>query len=120
MIEGKQDKKTKTGDILLSYCTSKTVCATIMDRNDRKGNKGEREKKRDGMQQRRTEDVKKTYLVESHERQLRTRHSKLWYGASKSNFDFSLKDATLGDSFNDEEREFQYFGAMLLIDLSSE
>ena len=62
----------------------------------------------------------KNYLVESHERQLRTRHTKLWYGANNSIFDFSLKVAILRDSFNDEEREFQYFGAMLLIDLSSE
>ena len=91
-----------------------------MDRNDRKGNKGEREKKRWYATKENGEREKKNYLVESHERQLRTRHTKLWYGASKFNFDFSLKDATLGDSFNDEEREFQYFGAMLLIDLSSE
>ena len=62
----------------------------------------------------------KNYLVESHERQLRMRHTKLWYGANNSNFDFSLIVAILGDSFNDEEREFQYFGAMLLIDLLSE
>ena len=39
---------------------------------------------------------------------------------SKSNFDFSLNVAILTDSFSGKEREFQYLGAMLLIDLVSE
>ena len=55
-----------------------------------------------------------------HERHPRTEQENSPYGARRSNLDRSLKEATLGDCFIARGREFQYLGAMLLIDLGSE
>ena len=54
------------------------------------------------------------------DRQPRSEQTNDPYGAKRSNFDLSLKVATLGRVFSSCGKGFQHLGAMLFIDLQPE